>query len=430
MASRLTRQWLINGMKTAMNAPDLPVESATIDELEIFLDYLPEAVRRLIDPTRWERLTEVVMDLGRPVQLRAPDDLTMLHHVVRTEDLEYVVQRVGAFRSDNRAGIEGTLHRISAIRNRYQDLVGVTIRVGRHLPGAAGLLRPWLQAAENLLILGPPGSGKTTLLRDLTRVASTELRRRVMVVDTSNEIGGDGNVPHPAIGTARRIQVPSRDDQYRLLLEAVQNHSPEVIVIDEIATKEEATAVASIAERGVQLVATAHGRSLRNLVRNSELNLLIGGVHSTGPGPAAALAGSSRGRRAERTITQQRAGDPTFQSVVELAADAERTLRVYETAAAVDQLLDGAEPPSPIFLFPALGQILDQIFFDPDTIQRYGGRVDWYRELLQRRTQTAADRPQPNPADTPGAANCIAPSRQSTAGSSDDVRPARSRAAD
>ncbi|MBI2973755.1 MAG: AAA family ATPase [Armatimonadetes bacterium] len=364
-------------------------------ELELLLAYLPETVRRLIDPSLLDRLVEVVMDLGRPAQLRLPGDFSLLPHTVRTEDLEYVVQRVGAFRSDNRVGVEGTLHRISAIRNRYQDLVGVTIRIGRHLPGVGAPLRPWLQGEENLLILGPPGSGKTTLLRDLTRVASTELRRRVVVVDTSNEIGGDGNVPHPSIGTARRIQVPSRADQYRLLLEAVQNHTPEVVVIDEIGTKEEAATAASIAERGIQLIATAHGRTLRNLIKNAELNLLAGGVHTVSYGAAtAALGGIVGARGAGRMSAQERVREPTFQSVVELVADAERTLRVYETAGAVDALLDGLDPPSPIFLTPTLGQTLDTIFSDPETIRRYGDSVDWYREMLNDRK---ADAEPPDP---------------------------------
>lgn len=369
------------------------------DGLDVLIAYLPEAVRRLIDPALLDRLDEVVMDLGRPVQLRLPGDFILLSHMVRTEDLEYIVQRVGAFRADNRVGVEGTLHRISAIRNRYQDLVGVTIRTGRHVPGAAAPLRPWLQNQENLLILGPPGSGKTTLLRDLTRIASTELRRRVMVVDTSNEIGGDGNVPHPAIGAARRIQVPNRSDQYRLLLEAVQNHTPEVVVIDEIGTREEAAAAASIAERGVQLIATAHGRTLWNLIKNAELNLLVGGVHTVSHGAATAALGGIVGERgAGRIGTQERVGEPTFQSVVELVADAERTMRVFETTASVDALLDRLEPPSPIFLTPTLDQTLDDIFADPDTIRRYGDCVDWYREILSARATDAPEPPRSGPA--------------------------------
>jgi len=356
-------------------------------ELDILMTYLPDTVRRLIDPALRDRLTEVVLDLGRPVQLRLPRDILVLSYVVGVEDLEYVVQRVGAFRADNRVGVEGTLHRISAIRNRYQDLVGVTIRIGRHLPGTADPLRPWLERQENLLILGPPGSGKTTLQRDVARVASVDLRRRVMVVDTSNEIGGDGNIPHPAIGSARRIQVPNRADQYRMLLEAVQNHSPELIVIDEISTQEDAAAIASIAERGVQLVATAHGRTLRNLVTNAELSLLIGGVHTVfSDAPRPEGEGSVGRRDVRRTRIRERVADPPFQSVVELMTDADRTLRVSDTGSTVDALLDGRDPPSPVFLTASLGRALDEIFSDTATVHRYGDQVDWYRELLEKRT--------------------------------------------
>jgi stage III sporulation protein AA len=355
-------------------------------ELDILMTYLPNTVRRLIDAPLRDRLTEVVLDLGRPVQLRLPGDIHVLSYVVGEEDLEYVVQRVGAFRADNRVGVEGTLHRISAIRNRYQDLVGVTIRIGRHLPGTADPLRPWLERQENLLILGPPGSGKTTLQRDVARVASVDLRRRVMVVDTSNEIGGDGNIPHPAIGSARRIQVPNRTDQYRLLLEAVQNHAPDLIVIDEISTREDAAAVASIAERGVQLVATAHARTLQNLVKNVELSLLVGGLHTvfagTPPSQGEGMggAGDIRVRR-----VRERMGDPAFQSVVELMTDADRTLRVSDAASAVDALLDGRDPPSPVFLTASLDRTLEEIFSDPANIDLYGDRVDWYREVLEKR---------------------------------------------
>jgi hypothetical protein len=234
--------------------------------------------------------------------------------------------------------------------------------------------------------LGPPGSGKTTLLRDLTRIASTEMRRRVVVVDTSNEIGGDGNVPHPAIGTTRRIQVPDRADQYRLLLEAVQNHTPEVVVIDEIGTSADAQASASIAERGVQLIATAHGHKLLNLVRNAELNLLIGGVHSISQNEATmAVAGIVGARSAGRASAQERVKDPTFQTVVELVPDEERTMRLYETAEAVDTLLEGNKTTplyllSPRFTVAAIRASL----IDPSAIdtQRFREQVDWYRELL------------------------------------------------
>ena len=369
--------------------PQIPSDNSgpdEISEIQILLNYLPGTIRQHIDPQIFADLVEIVVDLNRPVQLRFPGDYVLLPHHATQGDLEFIVQRVGLFRSDNRAGIEGTLHRISAIRNRYQDLVGVTMRVGRHLAGVADSLQPTLARGESLLILGPPGSGKTTLLRDLTRIASTDLRRRVVVVDTSNEIGGDGNVPHPAIGTARRIQVPDRADQYRLLLEAVQNHTPEVVIIDEIGTKAEAESAASIAERGVQLIATAHGHRLLNLVKNAELNLLVGGVHTVTHSEATmAVAGIVGARSAGRASTQERIKDPTFNVVVELVPDAERTMRLYDTLAAVDDLLEGNQPtPSYLLSTCITVEALRASFADSSAInvRRFRRQVDWYAELL------------------------------------------------
>ena len=363
-------------------------------EIQILLNHLPGTIRRHIAREIFDDLVEIVIDLNRQVQLRFPGDYVLLPHHATQADLEFIVQRVGLFRNDNRAGIEGTLHRISAIRNRYQDLVGVTMRVGRHLPGVAEPLQPTLARGESLLILGPPGSGKTTLLRDLTRIASTDLRRRVVVVDTSNEIGGDGNVPHPAIGTARRIQVPDRADQYRLLLEAVQNHTPEVVVIDEIGTKAEAESVASIAERGVQLIATAHGHALRNLVKNAELNLLIGGVHTITHNEATiAVAGIIDARSAGRASVQERIKDPTFNVVVELVPDAERTMRLYETAEAVDDLLEGTQPtPSYLLSTRITVEALRATLADSSAInvRRFRRQVDWYADLLDSSTTTGS----------------------------------------
>lgn len=367
-------------------------------EIAVLLNYLPGTIRRHIDRGLLNALLEIVVDLDRQVQLRFHGDYLLLPHRATQTDLEFIVQRVGVFRGDNRAGIEGTLHRISAIRNRYQDLVGVTMRVGRHLSGVADSLQPALARGESLLILGQPGSGKTTLLRDLTRIVSTDLRRRVVVVDTSNEIGGDGNVPHPAIGTARRIQVPDRADQYRLLLEAVQNHTPEVVIIDEIGTKEEAGSVASIAERGVQLIATAHGRTLLNLIKNTELNVLIGGVHMVTHGEATiAVAGIVGERSAGRVTSQERIKDPAFQVVVEVTPDAERTMRLYETAEAVDDLLEGNQP-TPTYLLSAriTVEALRASFADPLAIdaRRFRRQVDWYAEELDDPSRTEGVTPE------------------------------------
>jgi len=228
-----------------------------------------------------------------------------------------------------------TLSREARWRLQWMDFYG------RHLPGVAWPLRPWLEPGDSLLILGAPGTGKTTLLRDATHIIATVLRRRV-VVDTSNEIGGGGNVPHPAIGTARRIQVPDRAEQDRLLLEAVQNHTPEVIVIDEIGTRQEAEAAATIAERGVQMLATAHGRTLANLVRNTALNLLLGGVGTVPLTDSMALLRGVVGAAAGRHTVQERLQPPPFTVVAELLHDDLRTIVLCPDAAqAVDALLDG-----------------------------------------------------------------------------------------
>ena len=355
-------------------------------EIQVLLNFLPGTIRRHIDRPLFDGLVEIVVDLNRQVQLRFHGDYILLPHHATQADLEFIVQRVGVFRNDNRTGIEGTLHRVSAIRNRYQDVVGVTMRVGRHLPGAADPLQPTLARGESLLILGPPGSGKTTLLRDLTRIASTDLRRRVVVVDTSNEIGGDGNVPHPAVGTARRIQVPDRNDQYRILLEAVQNHTPEVVVIDEIGTSEEAEVAASIAERGIQLIASAHGRTLLNLIKNTELNLLIGGIHAVPYSEATtAVVGIVGPQSAGRVSAQERIKDPTFNVVVELAQDAERTMRLYDIAEAVDALLGGNQPvPTYLLSTRITVEALRASFADSSAIevQQFREQVDWYAEML------------------------------------------------
>src|SRR5438876_8646182 len=255
------------------------VQRVVADDLDELLEVLPPHVcEPLRDMERRHALLEVVLDLGREPEARFPgDELILSDGVVTDEDIEYVILRIGAFGGDNRAGIERTLHRISAIRNREGRVVGLTCRVGRAVFGTIGIIRDLVESGQSILMMGRPGVGKTTMLREAARVLADDLKKRVIIVDTSNEIGGDCDLPHPAIGRARRMQVPTPSMQHAVMIEAVENHMPEVIVIDEIGTELEASAARTIAERGVQLVATAHGNTLENLMMNPTLSDLISG---------------------------------------------------------------------------------------------------------------------------------------------------------
>ena len=252
------------------------------DDLDRLLELLPKAVREQLQPVEArQQLLEVVLDLGRVPEARYPGRALALGSTpLSREDLAAVVARLGQFGGDNRAGIERTLHRISAIRNRQGDVVGLTCRVGRAVFGTVAMVRDLLDGGQSLLLMGRPGVGKTTALREIARVLADELERRVVVIDTSNEIAGDGDIPHPAIGRARRMQVARPELQHQTMIEAVENHMPEVIVIDEIGTELEAQAARTIAERGVVLVATAHGNALANLIKNPTLSDLVGGIQA------------------------------------------------------------------------------------------------------------------------------------------------------
>jgi stage III sporulation protein SpoIIIAA len=304
------------------------------DNLDELLAVLPPRVSEALRAdARLPQVIEVVCDLGRRPEARFPAGVAALAEApVAREDLDYVAARIGQFNADNRAGIERTLHRISALRNRMGDIVGVTCRVGRAVYGTIDVVRDVVEAGRSVLLVGRPGVGKTTLLRDAARVLADDLQRRVMVVDTSNEIGGDGDIPHPGIGRARRIQVPAPERQHAVMIEAVENHMPEVVVIDEIGTEAEALAARTIAERGVQLIATAHGNSLDNLVANPTLADLIGGIQAVTLGDEEA-----RRRRTQKTVLERKA-PPTFDVVVEIR-DRERFAVHADVAATVDRLL-------------------------------------------------------------------------------------------
>jgi len=312
------------------------MQHAITDDLEALLGTLPpgihDAVNRLENRSE---LLEIVMDLGRYAEGRFPEGEVILStQPVSNADLEYVVERIGEFGDDNRAGIERTLHRISALRNRKGKVVGLTCRIGRAVLGSIALIRDIVEQGQSILILGRPGVGKTTLLREIARVLADEANKRVVVVDTSNEIAGDGDIPHPGIGRARRMQVARTAEQHAVMIEAVENHMPQVIVIDEIGTELEAAAARTIAERGVQLVATAHGNSLGNLLVNPTLSDLVGGIQTVTLGDEEA-----RRRHTQKSILERKA-PPTFDVVVEQQSWQELVVH-RDVADTVDSMLRG-----------------------------------------------------------------------------------------
>ena len=312
------------------------LELATDRDLEVLIDKLPPHIQ---SPLRGrddlDHLLEVVLDLGREPEARFRDESVILDRAeVAADDIAYTIERIGQFGEDNRAGIERTLHRISAIRNRAGTVIGLTLRVGRAVYGTIRVIEDLIMTGKSVLLLGKPGVGKTTMLREVARVLADDAHRRVIVVDTSNEIAGDGDIPHPAIGRARRMQVPSPALQHNVMIEAVENHMPEVIIIDEIGIELDANAARTIAERGVQLVATAHGNTLDNLVMNPTLSDLVGGIQSVTLGDIEA-----RRRRTQKTVLERRA-PPTFDVLVEIQSWTEVVVHP-DVADTVDRMLRG-----------------------------------------------------------------------------------------
>lgn len=306
------------------------------NDLNKLLEVLPPKVRQHVDYDHMEDVIEIVLDIGRTPEIRHSDGKIEYigEDTVNSEDIEYITSRIQEFTSDNRSGIPGTLHRISAIRNRQGKVIGLTCRIGRVVTGTIACIKDFCMMNKSILFLGRPGVGKTTKLREISRLVADELGKRVVVVDTSNEIAGDGDTPHPAIGHARRMQVTQPQYQKDIMIEAVENHTPEVIVVDEIGTEEEAQAARTIAERGVMLIATAHGNSLESLIKNPTLSDLVGGIQSV------TLGDDEARRRASQKTVLEREKQPTFDIVIEILD--RNTLAVYkDTAEAVDYILRG-----------------------------------------------------------------------------------------
>jgi stage III sporulation protein SpoIIIAA len=333
------RQQLFNQESPVVKENNTSPRMHITDDLQKLLDILPEEIRSPLEqhPQR-DSLIEVVLDLGRFPEVRFPNKAEYLFETpVTQEQINHCVQRVGHFSGDNRAGIERTLHRISAIRNRPGEIIGLTCRVGRAIFGTIGMIRDLVETGKSILMLGRPGVGKTTALREIARVLADELNKRVVIIDTSNEIAGDGDIPHPAIGRARRMQVARPELQHQVMIEAVENHMPEVIVIDEIGTELEALAARTIAERGVQLVGTAHGNQIENLIKNPTLSDLVGGIQ------AVTLGDDEARRRGSQKTVLERKAPPTFEIAVEMQ-ERQRWVVHEIVSDTVDALLRGRQP--------------------------------------------------------------------------------------
>lgn len=343
---RRPREWSMRGngllsvsSKRVSTSSSSYREDEVVSDMDLFLDIVPLRMRQgLLRHDEIREMIEVVMDLGRKPIARFPSgDWIISEETVKVEDLRHAISKVGDFSDDNRSGIDRSLHRISAIRNRKTQIIGLTCRVGRAISGSAEIINDLVEDGGSILVIGPPGVGKTTLIREIARMLADDHKKRVIVVDTSNEIGGDGDVPHSGIGRARRMQVPNVHLQHNVMIEAVENHMPETIIIDEIGTELEALAASTIAQRGVQLVATAHGVTIESIIKNPSLQILVGGIESVTLGDEEA-----RKRKVQKTILERK-GPPTFTCAVEMISKTECRVH-HRLDATVDAILAGKYP--------------------------------------------------------------------------------------
>ncbi|MCH2320103.1 MAG: AAA family ATPase [SAR202 cluster bacterium] len=360
-------------------------------DLEVIIERLPPSVATILrDRGNRDGLLEVILDLGRKPEARYIDETVILSdREVSDDDILYVTKRISPFGGDNRAGIERSLHRISAIHNRTGKVIGLTIRIGRAVFGTIRVIEDLVLSGQSILLLGKPGVGKTTMLREVSRVIADDAQKRVVIVDTSNEIAGDGDIPHPGIGGARRMQVTSPDQQHRVMIEAVENHMPEVIIIDEIGTELEANAARTIAERGVQLVATAHGNTLENLVQNPTLSDLVGGIQAVTLGDIEA-----RRRRTQKTVLERKA-PPTFDALVEIQGWSRVAIH-SDLTEAVDRMLRGYGVTLEERFLGANGEVQNtQVGRAPEVVaqERGGIRRREYHSVQTR--QTTSKPPEP-----------------------------------
>jgi stage III sporulation protein SpoIIIAA len=345
------------------------IQQNITDDLDDLLAVLPEPLAQAVrDANQTEDLLEIILDLGRLPEARFLNrEVVLSDKEVTKEEIEYAVSRISEFDEDNRAGIERTLHRMSAIRNRKGSIVGLTMRVGRAVYGTTDIIQDIIESGKSILLLGKPGVGKTTMLREVARLLAE--KKRVVIVDTSNEIGGDGDIPHPAVGRARRMQVPSPALQHEVMIEAVENHMPEVIVIDEIGRELETMAARTIAERGVQLIGTAHGHTLDNFLLNPTLADLVGGIESV------TLSDEEARRRGTQKTVLERRAPPTFEVLIEIQ-DWQYLAVHHDVAQAVDAFLRGRPLPAEMRYRDEQGEVqmeqasLEPVYLAPEAVGR------------------------------------------------------------